>query len=178
MPVEAPVITIVFAMFFIPTFLSVGIFYNLIVTIKQVHIITILIKEFITMYTIQEVANKMNVAVTTLRYYAKEGIFPYIQRDANNNRLFDEKDLGWVHFAIMLRKTGMSMKGVKEYEALAMQGDITVPERYTIVKEQHQIVVNKIAELNDQLILIELKMDRYERVMRGETVDGWNPQTK
>ena len=48
------------------------------------------------MYTIKEVAEKMDVSEHTLRFWAKSGFFPLIKRDANNIRQFSESDLEWV----------------------------------------------------------------------------------
>lgn len=130
------------------------------------------------MYTIQQVANQLNIPVTKLRFYAKEGIFPYIKRDSANTRLFDDADLEWVHFAVMLRKTVMTLKQVKQYEQLAMAGDETISKRYTIVSEQKIKVLAQIDELHDALALLNLKMDRYDKILKGELTDQWNPQTK
>lgn len=48
------------------------------------------------MYTIKEVADKMEISEHTLRFWAKSGFFPFIKRNENNIRLFSEDDLNWV----------------------------------------------------------------------------------
>lgn len=40
------------------------------------------------MYTIKEVADKMEISEHTLRFWAKSGFFPFIKRNENNIRLF------------------------------------------------------------------------------------------
>lgn len=45
------------------------------------------------MYTIKQVAEKSGVSEHTIRFYAKEGLFPFLKRDKNNVRLFSEEDL-------------------------------------------------------------------------------------
>ena len=47
-------------------------------------------------YTIKEVENKTGVSAHTLRYWAKKGLFSHLDRDENNVRYFDERDLQWV----------------------------------------------------------------------------------
>ena len=48
------------------------------------------------MYTVKEVAKKMEVSEHTLRFWAKSDFFPFVQRDKNNIRMFSEEDLAWV----------------------------------------------------------------------------------
>ena len=48
------------------------------------------------MYTIKEVAEKMEVSEHTLRFWAKSGFFPFIKRNEHNIRLFSDDDLGCV----------------------------------------------------------------------------------
>ena len=49
------------------------------------------------MYTIKEVADKMDVSEHTLRFWAKSGFFPFVKRDKNNIRMFSDNDLDWVY---------------------------------------------------------------------------------
>lgn len=44
-------------------------------------------------YKINDISKKYNISPYTLRYYAKEGLFPYVTRDKNGVRLFSEEDL-------------------------------------------------------------------------------------
>lgn len=48
------------------------------------------------MYTIKEVADKMEVSEHTLRFWAKSGFFPFVTRNQNNIRMFSDDDLNWV----------------------------------------------------------------------------------
>ncbi len=36
------------------------------------------------LYTVGEVAKRMNVAASTLRYYDKEGLFPFVERSGGD----------------------------------------------------------------------------------------------
>lgn len=42
------------------------------------------------MYTIKEVAKKMDISEHTLRFWAKSGFFPFIKRNKNNIRLMNK----------------------------------------------------------------------------------------
>lgn len=45
-------------------------------------------KNILQTYSIGATAKKMNVTVETLRYYEKEGLLPFVKRDAAGRRVF------------------------------------------------------------------------------------------
>ena len=67
------------------------------------------------MYTLKEVAEKMEVSEHTLRFWAKSGFFPFIKRNEHNIRLFSDDDLGWVRTVKCLRSVGTENKAIKRY---------------------------------------------------------------
>ena len=43
-------------------------------------------------YTVGEMAQKLGVPASTLRYYDKEGLLTFVERSSEGNRLFREND--------------------------------------------------------------------------------------
>ena len=103
------------------------------------------------MYTIKEVAEKMEVSEHTLRFWAKSGFFPFVTRDKNNIRMFSEDDLNWVKIVKCLRSVGTESKLVKRYIDLCIVGDSTINERYEIIKATKEKALKQMEELNKQL---------------------------
>ena len=68
----------------------------------------------------------MGVPASTIRYYDKEGLLPFVGRSSGGIRVFTEKDFEWLRIIECLKKTGMSLKDIREYIELAMQGDETI----------------------------------------------------
>ena len=99
------------------------------------------------MYTIKEVADKMEISEHTLRFWAKSGFFPFIKRNENNIRLFSEDDLNWVKIVKCLRSIGTETKLVKRYIDLCIIGDSTIPERYEIIKTTKEKALQQMEEL-------------------------------
>ena len=47
-------------------------------------------------YTVGEMAKMLDVPASTLRYYDKEGLLPFVARSSGGIRLFQDSDLEWL----------------------------------------------------------------------------------
>ena len=47
-------------------------------------------------YTVGEMAQKLVVHDSTLRYYDKEGLLPFVERSSGGIRMFRESDFEWL----------------------------------------------------------------------------------
>jgi merR family transcription regulator len=130
------------------------------------------------MYTIKEVADKMDVSEHTLRFWAKSGFFPFVKRDHNNIRQFSEDDLAWVKIVKCLRSVGTENKAIKRYIDLCVKGDSTIPERYGIIQATKLKALQQMEELQKQLDLLEFKEKFYQNLIKNNLKDSWNPMNQ
>lgn len=127
------------------------------------------------MYTIKDVAEKMNVSEHTLRFWAKSGFFPFIKRNENNIRLFTDSDLEWVKIVKCLRSVGTENKAIKRYIDLCIVGDSTIQERYEIIKSTKEKALQQMEDLKKQLDLLDYKEAFYQNLIKHNLKDSWNP---
>lgn len=127
------------------------------------------------MYTIKDVAEKMDVSEHTLRFWAKSGFFPFIKRNENNIRIFSENDLEWVRIVKCLRSVGTENKAIKKYIDLCIKGDSTIPERYGIIHSTKIKAQQQMEELQKQLDLLNFKESFYQNLIKNNLKDTWNP---
>ncbi len=130
------------------------------------------------MYTVKEVAEKMEVSEHTLRFWAKSGFFPFVKRNQNNIRLFSDSDLEWVKIVKCLRSVGTENKAIKRYIDLCIVGDSTIPERYGIIQATKLKAQQQMEELQQQLSLLEFKEKFYQNLIKNNLKDSWNPMNK
>lgn|SRR5574344_599468 len=130
------------------------------------------------MYTIKEVADKMNISEHTLRFWAKSDFFPFVIRDKNNVRLFSEDDLGWVKIVKCLRSVGTDNKSIKKYIDLCMVGDSTINERFEIIKATKKKALEQMEELKQQLDILDWKENYYQDLVDNHKNDMYNPVNK
>ncbi len=130
------------------------------------------------MYTIKDVADKMEISEHTLRFWAKSGFFPFVKRNQNNIRIFSENDLEWVKIVKCLRSVGTENKAIKRYIDLCIMGDSTIPERYGIIQATKLKAQQQLEELTKQMDLLNYKEEFYQNLIKNNLKDTWNPMNK
>lgn len=109
------------------------------------------------LYTVGEMAKKLGVAPSTLRYYDQEGLLPFVERSSGGIRVFKDSDYEWLQVIGCLKKTGMQLKDIKSFIEMAMQGDETIEPRLALITKQKAAVQAQIAELEETLRTLEFK---------------------
>lgn len=112
-------------------------------------------------YSIKQAAEKVNLTEYTIRYYDKEGLLPFVERDKLGNRAFTEDDLEWLGLICCLKNTGMPIKQIKEFIRLCLDGDETLEIRKELLIEHRREVLRKISELKLNLEKINYKISHY-----------------
>ena len=113
-------------------------------------------------YTVGEMAKMLDVQASTLRYYDKEGLLPFVERSPGGIRMFQESDYGWLKIISCLKKAGMPLKDIREYINLALQGDETIEQRLELFYKQREILRAQMAELQETLDTLDYKCWYYE----------------
>ncbi len=120
-------------------------------------------------YTVSEISKKINISPHTLRFYSKEGLLPFVERSQSGIRMFKDDDFESLSMIEYLKKSGMSIKGIREFMNWCMQGDETIDQRLIMFREQQKIVTEQISELQETLDLIKYKCWYYETAQAAGT---------
>lgn len=110
---------------------------------------------------IKEAADKIGLPTHTLRYYEQEGLLPFITRDENGNRIFNEADLVWLEFIICLRKTDIPLSELRAIVELTKEGDSTASQRKQIFEKHKEKMMEKQRDLDNAFNKIETKIEYY-----------------
>lgn len=123
-------------------------------------------------YTIGETAKILNIAPSTLRYYDKEGLLPFVERSNGGIRVFKEEDFNWLFIIDCLKKSGLSIKDIKSYIDMSLKGDETIDKRLEMFQKQRKTVEKQMKELQNTLDTIEYKCWFYETAKKLGSVDA------
>ena len=121
------------------------------------------------LYTVGEMAKKMGVAASTLRYYDKEGLLPFVERSNGGIRMFREEDFEWLSLIECLKRTEMPIKEIKSFIEWCLEGDATIDQRLEMIKKQKAVVEQKLAEMQNTLDALNYKVWYYETAKAAGT---------
>ncbi len=118
---------------------------------------------------IGELASRSGRSVHAIRWYEAQGLIPGVVRDPGGRRRYSERHLDWLALMERLRKTGMSIAGMREYTKLVKQGRATLRERQEMLAAHRERVKRTIADWNEALALLDRKIDFYDDLIRGRS---------
>ena len=121
------------------------------------------------MYTMKQTCEKTNLSYEILKFYCNQGLVPNVKRDANHRRIFDDRDIAWIQSLNCLKSCGMSISEMKEYIALCLKGESTIPERKIILDAKRQTLVTQLQQVQDCINYIDWKQSFYDDVLSGKT---------
>ncbi|MEV0403479.1 MerR family transcriptional regulator [Actinoallomurus sp. NPDC050550] len=127
--------------------------------------------------SIAEAARRTGVSVHTLRYYERAGlVVTPIERTHGGRRRYHQLDLGWIAICTKLRATGMPIKTIRRYAQLVSDGSGNEQERLALLEAHRADVTAKLAEIQENLRLIDHKIDTYRgRLAAGDADRLWAP---
>ena len=120
-------------------------------------------------YTVGQMAKRMGVAASTLRYYDKEGLLPFVERSDGGIRMFKDSDMESLAMIECLKKTGMSIKDIKLFMDLCADGDSTIDARLQLIDRQRERVHEQMAQLEKTLDTLDYKHWYYETAKAAGT---------
>ena len=122
-------------------------------------------------YTVKVAAERANLNPNTLRYYEKEGLLPHIERSKGGIRHYSDEDLEWLGLVCCLKNTGMSIKQIRDFVDLSLQGPETLKDRCHMLNAHKQEVEEHISRMNQHLDLVKCKIEyftkKYEEYTRS-----------
>ena len=122
-------------------------------------------------YTVGEMAKLLDIPASTLRYYDKEGLLPFVERSSGGMRMFRDSDLEWLQVISCMKKAGMPLRDIRRYIQLAMQGDDTIDTRLQMFRRQREALLQQIDDMHRTLETVEYKCWFYETAQAAGTVD-------
>lgn len=126
--------------------------------------------------TIKEVSEKTGISIDNLRYYERIGLIPPVFRTESGIRNYDEMSIHWIEFSMRFKKAGVSLKAIREYIQLALQGESTKEVRREILLETKAGLEKKMHDIKETLDIINYKVDTYDQKcepITNELIASW-----
>ena len=114
---------------------------------------------------IAEVRERYGLSADTLRYYERVGLISRVTRNDGGIRDYNELDLRRVEFIKCMRSAGLPVEVLIEYVGLVQRGDKTIEARKEILKEQRELLLARMQEMQKTLDILEHKIEVYENAV-------------
>ena len=120
-------------------------------------------------YSIGEVANATNIAISTLRYYDREGMFPAMARSSGGIRIFSDREVDTIKVIECLKATGMPIKDIKNFLDWYQEGDASLQKRRDMFYERLEEVSKQMEALRKTMDTIKYKCWYYDTALADGT---------
>jgi DNA-binding transcriptional MerR regulator len=117
--------------------------------------------KLLTRLLIGAFAEKTSHSIHTIRWYEAQGLLPKVPRDAGGRRVYSQRHVSWMELMDRLRLSGMSVAQLKDFTALAQQGNATLEPTRQVLQAHKAVVEEKITDWQLALTLIEQKIHFY-----------------
>lgn len=94
-----------------------------------------------------------------------------MERSPGGIRMFQEKDYELLKIIECLKKAGMSIKDIKTYIELTLQGNDTIEQRLELFKNQKNVLLAQMTSLQRTLDVLDYKCWFYETAKEAGTTD-------
>lgn len=120
-------------------------------------------------FLIGDITKMYGISQDTLRYYDKAWLLPFIKKNKAGRREFTEDDLGYIEVIDCLKRSGIPVKEIAKFMDWCVEGDKTLPQRYTFMIEQEAALEKKIYDLQTQLDFLRWKKWYYQTANEAGT---------
>lgn len=120
------------------------------------------------MFTMKETCNQVGLTYEALKFYCNQGLVPNVKRDKNNRRVFDSNDVAWIKSLSCLKNCGMSIQEMKEYLALCLDGESSIPVRKIVLEKKRKELCLQLEQIKQSIDYIDWKQGFYDDVLSGK----------
>ena len=90
-------------------------------------------------YTIKQVSEMMSLPISTIRYYDKMGLIPFLEKNDSGYRIFKDDDIAMLRIIECFKRTGMSISEMQQFVEMVQRGDESLEERYELFKKRKKL---------------------------------------
>lgn len=123
-------------------------------------------------YSIGEISKLLNLSISTLRYYDKEGLLDNVERSKSGIRIFHDSDIRQLRMLECLKGSGMSLKDIKLFFKWCREGDSTIEKRHEMFVKRKKELQIQMKDLQNTLDMISYKCEYYRIAMKHGNTDN------
>lgn len=119
-------------------------------------------------YTVCEASQKLGIPSSTIRFYDKQGLLPFVERSPGGVRMFTDADIERLQDILMLKDAGFAIKEIARFVRLEDEGSNSLSLRLEMLQHRCYEVETEIARLHSTFHTLKQKCRCYEDMI-GKT---------
>lgn len=127
-----------------------------------------------SIFTIRQVAELTGLTEDTIRFYERIELLPYADRKPNGHRVYSSDQIKGIIFLTRLRATGMTLEELKGYRELTKQGNSTLAQRLSLLKQHNVVIQREISKLHETQKIIEYKIEHFRELSENPSSSNTN----
>ena len=113
-------------------------------------------------YTVCEASQTLGIPGSTIRFYDKQGLLPFVERSPGGVRMFTDADIKRLQDILMLKDAGFAIKEIAQFIRLEDKGSASLPLRLEMIQHRCSEVETEIAKLQSTFNTLKQKCHCYE----------------
>ncbi|KRN28693.1 MerR family transcriptional regulator [Lactobacillus selangorensis] len=119
---------------------------------------------------IKKVSETLGLSIDTIRYYERVGVIPPVKRDKNGYRDYQTEDLNWLYLAKSLKRAGLSVDEMIEFERLSKSADHPGEAQKKLLQKSLNSLEQRIQTLEHTKKILQYKIAHFDtHIGRYET---------
>ncbi len=116
-------------------------------------------------YSIGQVSQMLELPISTLRYYDKEGLLPCLRRSSGIRR-FSDTDIEALRVIIYLKKSGLGIDSIRKFMAWNDESRECFGKRLQLLERQRNELAEEMERLQGAMDMLTYKCWFYEEALR------------
>ena len=113
-------------------------------------------------YTVCEASQKLGIPSSTIRFYDKQGLLPFLERSPGGVRMFTDADIERLQDILTLKDAGFAIKEIARFIRLEDEGEASLSLRLGMLRHRCSEVETEIAKLQSTFNILKQKCSCYE----------------
>ena len=113
-------------------------------------------------YSIHEVSKKLDMPISTIRFYDKEGFLPFVERNPSGFRRFSDDDIILLETMNCMKQLGMSLCEMKEL-IKDMDKDDKEKQYYQLFTKVKEMIAKKMDCLSEMYEIFDKSCAYYQK---------------
>ena len=113
-------------------------------------------------YTVSEASQRLGIPSSTIRFYDKQGLLPFVERSPGGVRMFTDADIKRLQDILTLKDAGFAIKEIARFIRLEDEGSASLSLRLEMLRNRCFEVETELAKLNSTFRTLKQKCRCYE----------------